>query len=213
MLLRKIIRGLLAVPLVVLGWLAFVRVVRYFYKFPMPQFMAPLIDNPFRRRFQPPEEMAWRHGIQAGMRVLEVGPGNGRYTLAAAQAVGDDGRVVAVDIEPKMIQRLQQTLLQAGMGNVDGLIADVYALPFRNDTFDAVYLITVIGEIPEPVRAMQEFRRATTSDGTLAFSEFFPDPDYPTRGGLVRRAAQADFVPSYRAGSWFAYTQVFVKEA
>ncbi len=212
MVLRKISRVLLAVPLVVVGWLTLVRVVRYFVKFPMPQFIAPLIDNPFRRRFQPPQEMAWRHGIEPGMRVLEIGPGNGRYTLSTAQQVGVDGHVVAVDIEPKMIQRLNERLKQENAGSVDGLVADVDALPFQSGTFDAVYLITVIGEIPGPMQAMEEFHRALSPDGTLAFSEFFPDPDYPTRGGLVRKAARAGFKPSYRAGSWFAYTQVFEKE-
>jgi len=34
-----------------------------------------------RRKLQPPGEMAIRHGIEPGMTVLEVGPGNGRYTL------------------------------------------------------------------------------------------------------------------------------------
>lgn len=206
---RNFFKLLLKILLVVLGWLVLVRVVRYFYKFPMPQFMAPLIDNPFRRKFQPPDEMPWRHGIEPGMRVLEVGPGSGRYTLSTAHAVGDHGYVVAVDIEPKMIQRLGNRLRVGGVNNVGGLLAYVHALPFRSGTFDAAYMITVIGEIPEPVQAMQEFQRVLSPEGTLAFSEFFPDPDYPTRSRLVRKAARAGFKPLYLAGSWFAYTQVF----
>ena len=55
-----------------------VRIVRYFYKFPMPPFLANLIDNPFRRRIQPPSEMPIRHGIEPGMTVLEVGPGKAK---------------------------------------------------------------------------------------------------------------------------------------
>lgn len=62
-----------------------VRIIRYFYKFPMPQFLANLIDNPFRRRIQPPNEMPIRHGITPGMTVLEVGPGNGRYTISRSR--------------------------------------------------------------------------------------------------------------------------------
>lgn len=208
---RKIVSYLMAIPLMVLAWLAIVRVIRYFVKFPMPQFMAPFIDNSFRRRFQPPEELAWRHGLEDGMRALEVGPGSGRYTLSAARCVGRSGRVVAVDIEPKMIQRLKERLQGEGVTNVDGLVADVSALPFQGGTFDAVYMITVIGEILEPLRAMEEFHRTTTPDGTLAFSEFFPDPDYPTQRSLTRKAAKEGFKPCYRLGSWFAYTLVFEK--
>ena len=39
------------------------RLIRHFYKFPMPEFLANLIDNPLRRRIQPPGEMPVRHGI------------------------------------------------------------------------------------------------------------------------------------------------------
>lgn len=208
---RKYTKLVVSIPLVVLGWLALVRVVRYFVKFPMPQFMAPVIDNPLRRRIQPPEEIAWQSGIEPGMRVLEVGPGSGRYTLSAARLAGDTGRVVAVDIEPKMFQRLKARIAQENASNVDGLIADVHALPFTEHTFDAAYMVTVIGEIPEPAGAMREFHRMLSSGGTLAFSELFIDPDYPTRRSLTRKAARAGFKPCYQAGNWFAYTMVFQK--
>ncbi len=56
------------------------RLVRHFYKFPMPELLAGVIDNPLRREIQPPSEMPLRYNIEAGMTVLEVGPGNGRYT-------------------------------------------------------------------------------------------------------------------------------------
>jgi hypothetical protein len=46
----------------------------------------------------------------------------------------------------------------------------------------------------------------------LAFSEFFPDPAYPSLRSLLRKADRAGFIPSYQTGSWFAYTQVFEKE-
>lgn len=84
-----------------------VRIIRHFYKFPMPQFLANLIDNPLRRKIQPPSEMPIRHGILPGMTVLEVGPGNGRYTIETARRVGNRGKVVTIDIEPKMIERVQ----------------------------------------------------------------------------------------------------------
>src|SRR5918996_5963299 len=96
---------ILGLLLLIVVLLTIVRIIRYFYKFPMPEFLANLIDNPLRRRIQPPSEMPIRHGIEPGMTVLEVGPGNGRYTIEAARRVGRTGRVIAIDIEPKMIER------------------------------------------------------------------------------------------------------------
>jgi hypothetical protein len=59
--------------------LALERIVRNFDKISMPLFMVNLIDNLLRRRIQPPDRMVHRHGIEPGMTVLEVGPGNGTY--------------------------------------------------------------------------------------------------------------------------------------
>ena len=57
-----------------------IRIIRHFHPFPIPEFAANIIDNPLRRRLQPPEQTALRHGVRPGMRMLDVGPGNGAYT-------------------------------------------------------------------------------------------------------------------------------------
>jgi ubiquinone/menaquinone biosynthesis C-methylase UbiE len=188
-----------------------VRLIRYFYKFPMPEFLANLIDNPLRRKVQPPMEMPIRHGIEPGMTVLEVGPGNGRYTVETARRVGASGRVIAVDIEPKMIERVSQRAQAEGITNLEARVADVYNLPFEDGMFDAIYMITVISEIPEPERAMQEFHRLLSPSGTMAFSELFTDPDYPLAQTLVRMASQANFRLKNQQGNFFSYTLVFEK--
>ena len=189
-----------------------VRIVRYFYKFPMPQFLANLIDNPLRRKIQPPGKMPIRHGIHPGMTVLEVGPGNGRYTVEAARRVGNRGKLVTIDIEPKMIERVRQRALAEGLTNLEAKVADVYNLPFEDEMFDAIYMITVISEIPEPVRAMKEFYRVLAPSGTLAFSELLTDPDYPLAQTLIRQAGEASFRLKEKLGNFFAYTLIFEKQ-
>jgi len=188
-----------------------VRIVRYFYKFPMPEFLANFIDNPLRRKFQPPSDMPIRHGIEPGMTVLEVGPGNGRYTIETARRVGSTGRVIAIDIEPKMIERVSQRAQAEGTTNLEAKVANVYDLPFEDGMFDAIYMITVISEIPEPERAMQEFHRLLSPSGTLAFSELFTDPDYPLAQTLIRMASKANFRLKKKLGNFFSYTLVFEK--
>lgn len=160
----------------------------------MPEFLANLIDNPLRRRIQPPGEMPVRHGIDPGMTVLEVGPGNGRYTIETAWRVGMAGKVITVDIEPKMIERVRQRAEVEGVTNLEARVANVYRLPFEDGAFDAIYMITVIGEIPEPVRAIREFYRVLAPGGTLAFSEVVMDPDYPRAQTLIRNASKASWV-------------------
>lgn len=188
-----------------------IRLIRYFYKFPMPQFLANVIDNPLRRKIQPPREMPIRHGIEPGMTVLEVGPGNGRYTVETARRVGHAGRVITVDIEPRMIDRVRQRAQAEGIANLEARVADVYDFPFDDGTFDAVYMITVISEIPDSERAMQEFYRVLSPSGSLAFSELLLDPDYPLAQTLIRQANKAGFRLRRKIGNFLAYTLVFEK--
>ena len=202
---------LLAIPALFILLHTIVRIVRHFYKFPIPQFMGDLIDNPLRRRIQPPDETALRHGVEPGMRVLDVGPGNGTYTLATARRVGPQGQVVAIDIEPKMIARVRRRTLAEGVTNIETRLANVYDLPFEDDSFDLIYLIAVIGEIPQPPRAFSEFRRVLKPNGKLVFSELLMDPDYPLASRLTLQVEAAGFHLKEKLGNFFYYTLFFEK--
>lgn len=208
---QKTLQTLLGLALSFVALHTLVRIVRRFYKFPIPHFLVGLIDNPMRRRAMPPELLAERHGLQPGQVVLEIGPGNGHYTLAAARRITPTGELVALDIQPQVIKSLQQRLHQAGVKNVVAHLGDVFNLPFNSGTFDAIYLITVIGEIPTPERAVSEFYRVLKPGGTLAFSEALLDPDYPLATTLVSMATGCGFHPKHKWGGFFIYTLVFEK--
>ena len=190
-----------------------VRIVRYFYKFPIPQAFVDIIDNPFRRRIQPPYETAIRHGIEPGMRVLDVGPGNGTYTLGAAERLGSEGQLIAIDIEPKIIERLQKRIELEGIANIKARVADAYELPFEDSYFDLIYMITVINEIPDIPRALKEFHRVLKPSGKLVFSELLLDPDYPLAGKLIEKVQPAKFRLVKKVGNFFYYTLIFEKDS
>ncbi|MBN2044892.1 MAG: class I SAM-dependent methyltransferase [Anaerolineales bacterium] len=199
-------------PLTLIAVHTLIRIIRYFYPFPMPHFMAALIDHPVRRRLiQPPDETAVRHGIQPGMTVLEVGPGSGTYTAAAARRVGVGGQLVAIDIEPRMIERVQFKAEREGLTNIHAEVGDVYQLNYPENHFDLCFMITVISEIPEPVRAMQEIKRVLKPGGIISFSELFLDPDYPLARTVTRWADEAGFKYKQKFGNWFCYTLIFEK--
>jgi ubiquinone/menaquinone biosynthesis C-methylase UbiE len=209
--LKRVVLIILAPFLLIFSWLLLARIVRHFYKFPMPEFLADLIDNPGRRKVQPPDETAVRHGIQPGMTVLDIGPGNGTYTIAAAQRVGPDGKLFAIDIEPRMIERVRQNAAAAGIENIEARVADVYDMPFDDETFDVITMIAVIGEIPQPDRALAECRRVLKQDGILAISEIMVDPDSKRPSTLRREVEASGFHYKDRVGNWLAYSMLFGK--
>ena len=111
-----------------------------------------------------------------------------------------------------MIERVRQRSAAEGIENIEARVANVYDLPFEDGRFDVVYMIAVIGEIPKPVRAMQEFHRVLAPSGTLVFSEVLMDPDYPLASSVTRMAVSAGFRLREKIGNFFYYTLCFEKE-
>jgi ubiquinone/menaquinone biosynthesis C-methylase UbiE len=111
-----------------------------------------------------------------------------------------------------MIERVRRRAEAEGVDNIEARVADVYDLPFEDETFDAIYMIAVIGEIPDPERAMGEFYRVLSATGRLAFSELLMDPDYPLASTLIDKAGNAGFRLRRRLGGGFHYTLIFEKD-
>lgn len=79
----------------------------------------------------------------------------------------------------------------------------------HNQTFDAVYMITVLGEIPDQSALFSEVRRVLKSKGRLVIAEAIIDPDYVTLSVLKGRAEDAGFVLERTTGPKFSYFALF----
>ena len=85
----------------------------------MPEHLCPwwigyLLASPLRRLVQDPDELLSPY-VKEGMRVLDVGPGMGFFTLPMARMVGPEGKVFAVDIQEEMLQSLERRARRAGL--------------------------------------------------------------------------------------------------
>ncbi|MEU5088718.1 class I SAM-dependent methyltransferase [Streptomyces sp. NPDC021356] len=104
-------------------------------------------------------------GLDEGDRVLDAGCGTGRALPPLRAAVGASGVVVGADLTPAMLQ----AAVRAGRDR-DGrlLLADVAALPFRPESFDAVFAAGLVAHLPGPGDDLRELRRVVRPGGTLA---------------------------------------------
>jgi ubiquinone/menaquinone biosynthesis C-methylase UbiE len=176
---------------------------------PCPSSLSWLVDNPLRRWFMRP--VLDRLDVHPGDTVLEVGPGPGAFTIDAAQRAGSQGTVFAVDIQPEMIAKLKRRLYAADVHNVETRVASACALPIDDATIDRAFLVTVLPEIPDPVRALKEIHRTLKPGGRLSVTEQFSDPHYPFPSTTIRWAETAGFKQSGRHGSFWIYTLNFEK--
>ena len=203
-----IIFGLFAV------WQIVIRVGRKLFHFPAPAFIGPFLDSDFRRRLQPPDKLIQRSGVKKGMQVLEVGCGSGAFTTFVARAIGEKGKVYALDIQEKMLEQLKNKLLKPDnrdIKNIEMINKSAYELPFENNSIDLVYMVTVLPEIPDRNRALLEIKRVLKPGGILAITELLPDPDYPLKSTTIRLGRQAGFSLDKATGNFWNYTVRFKK--
>ncbi len=197
-------------------WLVAFRIVRKFRLVPASRrsvtLLAVILESPVRRRLFSPAKLLDKVGIAAGMRVLELGPGPGFFTIEAARRVGyseSPGKLYCLDIEPAMITRLKEKVSKETLKNIALMVGNGEHLPFKDASFDLAYLVTVLGEIPDKDRALQELYRVLRPGGVLSVSEYLLDPDYPLRRTTITWARQAGFEPFQEYGNFFAYVVNF----
>jgi ubiquinone/menaquinone biosynthesis C-methylase UbiE len=142
---------------------------------------------------------------EPGERILEIGPGVGYYTLDMAEWVGPAGKVEIFDLQQEFLDHTMSRAGERGLANVVPTRGDATALPYDEDSMDAVVLTAVLGEIPDPVAALRQIRRVLKPAGRLVVGELFGDPHFTTQAALRRQAVEAGLRGESHSGNWFGY--------
>jgi ubiquinone/menaquinone biosynthesis C-methylase UbiE len=143
-------------------------------------------------------------GARPGERVLEIGPGTGLQALHVAGQLGAEGRLDVVDIQQSMLDHVMRRAAAGKIGPIVPARADARELPFDDGSFDAAYLVTVLGEIPDPRAAIREIGRVLKPGGRLVVGEF-ADRHFVPLVTLLRYANDAGLRPSAWLGPPLAY--------
>jgi ubiquinone/menaquinone biosynthesis C-methylase UbiE len=125
--------------------------------------------------------------LKPGMSLLDCGCGPGTITLGLAELV-HPGEVVGIEIEESHVALAHETAAQRGVPNVRFEAADLYALPFADASFDAVFVSAVLGNLREPIRGLREALRVLKPGGVIGVKEFDHGGDlmYPADPALEK---------------------------
>jgi ubiquinone/menaquinone biosynthesis C-methylase UbiE len=140
----------------------------------------------------------------AGERILEVGPGTGYYSIPVAEQL-EGGTLTVFDIQQEMLDHVEREASKRAITNIEPALGDAQSLPFDDGSFDAAYLVTVLGEIPDQDAALREIARVVRPGGRLVVGELFGDPHMVTLGKLQERATRHGFRFDRRLGTPLAY--------
>jgi demethylmenaquinone methyltransferase/2-methoxy-6-polyprenyl-1,4-benzoquinol methylase len=112
-------------------------------------------------------------GVRPGQQILDVAGGTGDLTSRFAREVGPTGNVVLSDINSSMLGTGRDRLLDEGVcGNVEFVLADAEALPFRESSFDCVTIAFGLRNVTHKERALASMLRVLKPGGRLLVLEF-----------------------------------------
>lgn len=139
-----------------------------------PWWMGYLLASPIRKWWgQNPAKLLQPY-VHEGSQVLEPGPGMGFFTLPMARMAGPAGRIVAVDIQARMLNQLRRRASAAGLiGRIETRLAkpDRMGIDDLRGNIDFVLAFAVVHEIPSPAAFFAEAAVALKPGGLLLLAE------------------------------------------
>ena len=149
---------------------------------PMSYHGIPWLNRPERIQEENPEEMLEQLKVQPGMTVCDMGCGDGYYTIELARRVGPTGKVIAVDIQPEMLQELSRRCEQNNLKNVDMILGLPHDPKLPEGKLDLILMVDVYHEFSNPIEMLESMRNSLKKDGRIALVEFRgEDPQVPIK--------------------------------
>jgi len=126
--------------------------------------------------------------IKKGETVLDLGSGGGIDVFLAANKVGDDGKVIGVDMTEAMVETATQNAEAGGYQNVEFKLGEIENLPIEDDSIDVIISNCVINLTPNKSVAFKEVFRVLKDSGRILISDIVTEGELPDE---VRRSFQA----------------------
>lgn len=173
--------------------------------------------------FADPHHIIEQFDLQSGAHVADLGAGAGALSLAAARAVGEKGRVYAIEVQKGLLERLKNHARQERLHNVEAIWGDIErqnGTHLKDRTVDAAICSNVLFQVEDKEGFVKETRRILKPGGKALFvdwSDSFnntgPHPDHVVTEGAARELFEKGgfvFVKRIEAGAHH-YGMIFKK--
>jgi len=138
-----------------------------------PIWVGYLLLNPLRKLFENPEKILAPY-VDEGMTVLEPGCGMGFFTLSLARMVGHTGRIIALDVQPRMLSVLRRRAEKVDLLNrIELRLVESDNLDVKDlaGAVDLVAALHMVHEVPDQALFFAEVRETLKPDGKLLIIE------------------------------------------
>jgi ubiquinone/menaquinone biosynthesis C-methylase UbiE len=172
------------------------------HRFDNAEQWAKEFDNPARDEWQRPSDVVAAMKIAPGMTVVDLGAGTGYFLPHLSRAVGPNGKVIALDIEPGMVQHMTERAARQNLANVQAKVVPLDGPQLAPGTADRVLIVDTWHHIAERPAYAKKLLSALTADGAVYIVDFTLE----THRGPPKehRITAARIVEELRAGGFAA---------
>lgn len=138
---------------------------------------AGWLERPEREKEEAPTKLLKALAVKEGMVVADVGAGSGYHAFRLAPLVGDKGKVLAVDIQPEMLDLMKKKAAKAGVKNIELIKGTETDPKLPKGEVDLIILVDVYHEFSHPYEMAEKMVAALKPGGRIAFVEFRLEDD------------------------------------
>ena len=120
-----------------------------------------------RRSRRKPETTLKEVGLRTGMVFMDIGCGDGFFTIPAAQLVGEKGVVYAVDTDAAAVEKLKDKAAEKGLTNITARVGAAEETVFCKECADIVFYSRVLHDFKDPAKVLRNAKRMLKPDGKL----------------------------------------------
>lgn len=155
-------------------------------------YMASL-DDPRRDAYQKPDEVVKALALRTGDVVADIGSGTGYFALRFARAVGDTGRVYAVDISPEMVRHLNRRVRDLGVRNLVTVLAEPDDPLLPDASVDRFVIVDTWHHVEAQSKYIELMKRMLKPGGQVVHIDY-QKRELPVGPALAEKIARADLV-------------------
>ena len=163
-------------------------------------------DDPGRDAWQKPDAVIRFMGVAPGMTVADLGAGTGYFSVHLAKAVGDKGRVLAIDVEPKLVDYMKERAAKANLAQIVPLLAptDDPKLPGRG--VDLVLIVDTWHHIDDRLHYLAKLAAGLKPGGRVAVVDF-KKGDFPVGPPNAHKLTADAVAAEFADAGWKLATQ------
>jgi ubiquinone/menaquinone biosynthesis C-methylase UbiE len=166
-----------------------------------PKAYIAMLEDPRRDEYQKPHEVLTALGLKPGETIADIGSGSGYFTLRFAAHVGDQGRVFAVDIDPEMVRHLNRRIRDAGVRNVQTILAEPNDPLLPDASVDRFVVVDTWHHVEKPLDYLALMKRMLKPGGQVVMIDFHKR-DLPLGPPLAMKIAREDLVRQMEANGF-----------